>query len=78
MIVGGYDLQLYCEDPRHEDREANARLGQAHWERYTRHSPGHFTGETYAEAVRSARAAGWLVCARHTGRAICPLHRDKR
>jgi hypothetical protein len=75
MIVGAYDLHLYCEDPRHGDRDANARLGQAHWREYERLSPGRYAGETYADAVRHARADGWLVGPRATGRAICRLHR---
>ena len=64
MIVGCYSLDLYCDDPRH-----------LAWR--DKHHPGSFGGHTFGQAVKEARAAGWLVNTRD-GRAICPLHHPRR
>jgi hypothetical protein len=72
VIVGGYTLDLYCDDPRHT---ANYRMSIGR--------PGdlsldaEFTGETYGECARQARRKGWML-SRDGTRCLCPGHSRKR
>lgn len=63
MIVGCYDLALYCDDP-----------GEHGYDKHMR----EFTGRTEAEGIRAARKAGWMVRKRggrkSEDRVLCPIH----
>lgn len=63
MIVGGYDLQLYCdrESPAHGYKEF----------------PHQFSSEFGHRARRNARRAGWKLNLRD-GTAICPKCSGKK
>jgi hypothetical protein len=66
---GCYVLHAYCDDPRH-----------VAWR--DKHHPGEFNGRVFGDAVKEARAAGWLVNTRkrnadHTVKAVCPLHHPR-
>ena len=64
--VGGYSLDLYCDGPNHHSL---CDIPQ-------------FSGQTFAQAAREARKAGWKVSKRGEGRecgyALCPECRKKR
>lgn len=68
MIVGGYDLHLYC-NAGEEWRAAHP----GEWD--ARHEGGgkaaEFSGSNRAEAIRAARARGWAVNWKK-GTAYCP------
>jgi hypothetical protein len=71
-MVGCYSLDLYCDDPTHRAFEpgGNSR-------------PGTFTGDTFTECARKAKADGWMVNRnRRDGRegwgyCLCPAHAAK-
>lgn len=67
MIIGCYDLHLYCDfsDEEYKHRGSGAYPGPAR---------GEFTGETASEARQQARRAGWLIDIRNE-RALCPYCR---
>jgi hypothetical protein len=56
MIVGCYDMQLYCDNT-----EAHQGYGE--------NEPAEFTGETAAGCRRQARKAGWRFT--QDGRVFC-------
>lgn len=62
MIVGGYDLHLYCDVDSADGMPSKSHHGY-------KEGAGQFYGETRADAMRSARQSGWAI--RH-GKATCP------
>lgn len=67
MIVGGYLLDLYCDNEDAPEQHYKAPYNpQAH---QFREFPHQYTGETRAECVRQARAEGWLI---GKTRQLCP------
>lgn len=67
MIVGCYDLQLYCDDPEHEVWRPN---GTGRWPG-SGDNPGTFTHEFGSVARSMAREAGWKLDVKKDT-AICP------
>lgn len=63
MIAGCYSLDLYCD---------NERIKHPYGE-----FPHQFTGETFGECARTARARGWII-SRDRSRAICPMCSGKK
>ena len=63
MIVGGYSLDLYCDEVGCKDHERN-------W-------PVNFYGQTYSECARLARKAGWDI-SRKDNIATCPACRKRK
>jgi hypothetical protein len=59
MIVGCYDLNLYCDEPGHKPRPAQDG------------ADAEYCAETGGECRRDARKAGWKLQMRNS-RAICP------
>lgn len=64
MIVGGYSLHLYCDEPTHD------RLA-------TQFQNHEFAGGTKGETHKEARDAGWLLNLKDDV-AICPHCRKQR
>jgi hypothetical protein len=60
MIVSGYALHLYCNN------EDNCEFGHE-WES----ASAEYTGETYGQCAKLARAKGWRV-SRDRTRCVCP------
>lgn len=61
MIVGGYTLDLYCDN---KDKHTFLSSGGYYFISDTgNYIPinNQFTGEVYRECVKEAREAGWLV-----------------
>lgn len=69
MIVGGYTIHLYCDDPRH-DAEYILSLGRAEYLDAT------FNGNTYNDCARQARKKGWIL-SHNRQSCICPNHSGK-
>lgn len=72
MEARGYTLDLYCDNPDHDDK--------APWSPTSCH--GTYFGETYAEVKRAAKKAGWSytrdgkqICKYCTGKVV--YHADK-
>lgn len=59
MIVGCYDLHLYCDYP--DDS----------WQ-HRANEPTQFTGRTFTQAKGEAVAAGWKFSGGRHGRVLCP------
>lgn len=66
MIVGGYDLHLYCELVAVRRGEAEDALGHSYDE-----FPHMFNGPNARNCYTQARRRGWLLQLGN-GRAICP------
>lgn len=60
MIVGGYVLHLYCDDPQHAERVG--------WQPQNH---DEVIGEAGGECRRVARRRGWRLDLEH-GTAVCP------
>jgi hypothetical protein len=60
-VVGCYSVHVYCCHP--SDRQAGRRCG----------SMDEFIGETRAECLAAAGAAGWWI-GRGRDRVLCPFH----
>lgn len=66
MLAGCYTLDLYCDSDEGHPADYGFRME-------TRDGAAQFTGETSAEAKRTARQAGWRLgekehCPRHNGK----------
>lgn len=59
MILGCYDLRLYCDSGAHPAWEMEDK------------ACGEFTEQTRNAGIRAARRLGWVVNWK-SGRAICP------
>jgi hypothetical protein len=72
MIVGGYTLDLYCDN---DDRDDHHFTGGEFWvgENWSNKlTISHqFVGETFAQAARKARRDGWIVN-RSKNKCLCP------
>lgn len=69
MIVGGYDLHLYCDSDRTKtvaDYEKNSWCEHL-WDEF----PHKYTGATFGQAAKKARRDGWIIN-RDKGMALCP------
>lgn len=62
MIVGGYTMDLYCDNGRPGD-------GTHPWSMYEK--PTEFAGHNRAACVKQARDAGWIIDERNR-RCYCP------
>ena len=60
MIVGGYTLDLYCDEKNCEHEY------DPHW------NPRQYTGERGSSCRAQARRDGWLLNRLHQGSARCP------
>lgn len=60
MIVGGYSLHLYCDDPSHKVRHPHQFQSL----------DAEIDGPNELDCRRQARARGWLFRA---GKCICPV-----
>jgi hypothetical protein len=58
MIVGGYILDLYCDN---KDKHMTLEAGRYYLIEGWIYIGNQFVGETYSECAREARQAGWLV-----------------
>lgn len=59
--VGCYSLDVYCDDPQHDERAVvwgNTPV-QGHWQTEPYVGLSQFTGATRAACRRAAKAAGW-------------------
>jgi len=64
MIVGGYCLDLYCENLGVAHGEVEDKFGH-------RYDDVHqFYGQTYQETAKRAKARGWRLT--RDGKAYCP------
>jgi hypothetical protein len=84
MIVGGYELHLYCDhkDHTHAGMVESESNRQEAYSYYIATSPGQFGGNDYGEARRTARRQGWHMGRRTdkhpSGFVLCPKHNPKR
>jgi hypothetical protein len=68
MIVGGYTLHLYCDDPRHPHDTRRGAIVDV----------GEFHGSTKGVAIRQATDAGWIFYREGGERKVrCPRCRRK-
>ena len=65
MIVGGYSLDLYCENYLHNAPTFPDEAGHSFSE-----FPHQYTDELGSVCRRNARRAGWLLT--RSGKAYCP------
>lgn len=72
MIVGGYELHLYCEHNAIQHGDVSDALGHRYDE-----FPHTFYAETGAETRTAARKAGWRLDL-NEGHAFCPKCTTKR
>lgn len=70
MIVGGYSLDLYCENLDGDTcKNPRPKDGLTH--------PAEYYSQTFGECARMAREDGWRLN-RKKGTAICPWCTGKR
>ena len=75
MIVGGYTLDLYCDNVLGKEKNLFGGLnGDAH--KY-HEFPHNYGGETRQEAERAARKDGWTINNK-AGTCLCPKCSGKR
>lgn len=67
MIVGGYTLDLYCDNSEIKAGEVTDRHGHDFQE-----FPHQFYAETGEACRRKARKQGWRLDMRGAGKAYCP------
>ena len=67
MIVGGYTLDLYCENT----------TGEYEHDHYPGFGNAQYTGRTFTDCATRAKKDGWLIN-RSENKAICPKCRTKR
>jgi hypothetical protein len=68
MVVGGYELHLYCDYP--DDTYAHRGSGQ-----FPGPGFGEFSGDKGSECRRDARQSGWKI-EKGEMRALCPMCRQ--
>lgn len=69
-VVGGYSLDLYCQYVSFEGGAVVDAAGHEYGE-----FPHQYTGQTFSQCVKKARADGWIInTARYT--AACPKCRE--
>lgn len=72
MIVGGYSLNLYCDNVNfHNSQHLSIWGGNYHF-RDGSILANEFVGETFSECARHARKYGWKID-RKQGICVCPL-----
>lgn len=64
MIVGGYSLDLYCDNEETKNHPYN-------------YFPHQYAGNTRGECFRDARKDGWILNY-YKNKAICPLCSGKK
>ena len=71
MIVGCYDMNLYCD--LEDENAIQSPDGYSDGHPYD-YFPHRFTGETRSECIKEARKSGWLIS---SSRQLCPIHSRK-